>query len=109
MESQSEIVSIQLDNGTIVKVRAPVVGGYEDVVSLDALLPFENVTNTIEAIAGAMTKTLDKIKPDKASVEFGIEVGIDSGTLTTLLAKATGSGNLKITLEWEKAKSAKTS
>jgi len=107
MESQSEVVSIQLDNGAIVKVRAPVVGGYEEVLSLDDLLPFEEVTNTIEAIAGAITKTFEKIKPDKASVEFGIEVGIDSGTLTTLLAKATGSGNLKITLEWENSKSTK--
>jgi hypothetical protein len=44
---------------------------------------------------------LAKVKPKKASVEFSLKVGVESGKLTSLLVKGTGEGNLKITLEWE--------
>jgi hypothetical protein len=107
MESRTEIVSTQLADGSVVKVRASVLGGYEDVGAFDKILPFESVTNTIESVAGAMTKSFKKIKPDKASVEFGVEVGVESGALTTFLVQGTGAGTLKITLEWEKEKAEK--
>ena len=47
-----------------------------------------------------MLTTLQKVKPRAASVEFGLEIGIESGQLTALLVKGTGTANLKITLEW---------
>jgi hypothetical protein len=107
MESRTEIVPVQLADGTTVKIKASVLGGYEDVGAFDKLLPFEDVTNTIESVAGAMVKTLEKVKPDKASVEFGVEVGVESGALTTFLVQGTGTGNIKVTLEWEREKDEK--
>jgi hypothetical protein len=47
-----------------------------------------------------LTTALKKVKPKKASVEFGLEVAVESGKLTTLLVKGTGTANLKIALEW---------
>ena len=44
--------------------------------------------------------TFQKVKPRKASVELGLEVGLESGHLTALLVKGTGTANLKLTLEW---------
>jgi hypothetical protein len=102
MASRTEIVSVQLDDGTIVKVKATALGGDEDVLDLDKILPFKQVTDTIERIAGVMLATLKKINPDKASVEFGVEVGIESGAVTALLVQGSGTGNLKVTLEWSK-------
>ena len=102
MESQTEIITAQLEDGTTVKVKASALGGDEDVVDLEKILPFREVTDAIESIAGAMVTTLKKINPDKARVEFGVEVAIESGALTALLVQGTGSGNLKITLEWGK-------
>lgn len=102
MEPRTEIVPVQLEDGTIVKVKASALGGDEDVVDLNKLLPFKEVTDTIESLAGAMVVTLKKINPDKATVEFGIEVGVESGELIALLVKGTGTSNLKITLEWGK-------
>lgn len=107
MESRTEIVPVQLADGTTVKIRASMLGGYEDVGAFDKLLPFEDVTNTIERVAGAMAKSFKKIKPDKASVEFGIEVGVESGALTTFLVQGTGTGNITVTLEWEREKEEK--
>ena len=64
------------------------------------LPPFQGVTDAIENIAISMLTTLEKVRPKKASVEFGIEFALESGQLTALLVKGSGTSNLKITLEW---------
>lgn len=46
-----------------------------------------------------VTETLDKIKPDKASANFGVELAVEAGNLTALIVKGWGKGNLEITLE----------
>ncbi len=101
MESRNEIIPVKVSDSVTVMVEATALGGEEDV-GVGEILDFQGVTDAVEAIADAMTKTLDKVKPKKASVEFGVEIGVESGKLTTLLVKGSGKANLKITLEWEK-------
>ena len=100
MESRTEIVPVLINNNVQVMVEATVVGTEEDV-AID-IRPFQEVTDAIEAITSAMVQTLEKIRPDKASVEFGIEIGVQSGKLTTLIVQGSSKGNMKITLEWTK-------
>lgn len=102
MSTENDIVSVELTNGSIVRVRATVIGDYEDVAAFDKVLSFKGVTDTIEGIASSLAETLKKVKPDKASIEFGLEIGVESGELTTLVVQGTGTTNLKITLEWGK-------
>ncbi|MGK7956352.1 MAG: CU044_2847 family protein [Crocosphaera sp.] len=99
MNYSDEIETLKLSNGTEIKVEAINFGG-ETRVGVDDVLNFEEVTDAIEAIATSITTTLNKVKPKKASVEFGVKVGVESGKLTTLLVKGSGEANLKITLEW---------
>jgi hypothetical protein len=63
-----------------------------------------NVMQTIEGFAETLQQSLSKLKPQKATVEFGVEIGAESGQLTALIVKGTGSANLKVTLEWELGK-----
>ncbi len=98
MEARTEIVKAELANGTIIHIQATVLGGEEEVAF--TLPSFKNVTDAIESIAESVVTTLQKVKPRKASVEFGLEVALESGQLTALLVKGSGSSNLKITLEW---------
>lgn len=100
MESRTEIVPVQINNNVQVMVEATIVGTEEDV-AID-IRPFQEVTDAIEAITSAMVQTLEKVRPDKASVEFGIEIGVQSGKLTTLIVQGSSKGNMKITLEWTK-------
>jgi tetrahydromethanopterin S-methyltransferase subunit B len=100
MESRTEVVPVQINNNVQVMVEATVVGSEEDV-AID-IRPFQEVTDAIEAITSAMVQTLEKVKPDKASVEFGIEIAVQSGKLTTLIVQGSSKGNMKITLEWNK-------
>jgi hypothetical protein len=53
----------------------------------------------ITACRSKSDRLLEKVKPKKASVEFGLEVAVESGKLTTLLVKGASTANLKITLE----------
>ncbi len=98
MELRREIVPVQLANSVTMRVEATLLGSEEDVAF--NILPFQEVSDAIESIASTFTTTLEKVKPKKASVEFGLEVAVESGKLTTLLVKGASTANLKITLEW---------
>ena len=97
-KTRTTIVPILLPNGKQILVEATLLPGEEDV-SFKAL-PAEQIFDAVEGIAQAVVTTLQKVKPSKASVELGLEVGLESGNLTALLVKGTGTANLKLTLEW---------
>lgn len=98
----SEYIQVRLADGTDIWVEAVILG--EQDVAFDSFA-FDTVKDEIvriaKAIADIIKGPLDSAKPSKVSVEFGIEVGVESGALTTILIKGTGKGNLSITLEWE--------
>ncbi len=73
----------ELDNSTIIRIEATSLGGEERVAS--SIPSFKEVTDAVEGIVHAMVTTLKKVKPQQASVEFGLEIGVESGKLTTLL------------------------
>ena len=41
-----------------------------------------------------VTETLDKIKPDKASANFGVELAVEAGNLTALIVKGWGKSTI---------------
>lgn len=101
MEGKPKIVKSLLEDGTIVYIQATALGSEEYISDIsDKLLPFTQVTGTIKGIAKSVVDTLKEVKPRSASVEFGLEIGVESGQLTTMLVKGSGTANLKITLEW---------
>jgi hypothetical protein len=108
--TNTEIVKTKLPNGTIIRVQATLLeseigpsGARAKVANPLSPATFDNVTGAIEGIAETVVSTLQKVKPRSASVEFGLEIAVESGGLTALLVKGTGTANLKITLEWGEA------
>lgn len=85
-------------NGAILQIETTVLGG-DEKVGFEAL-PFEQVLPAIEGIAQSLAATLEKVKPQEASVELGLEVGLESGKLTAMLIKGSGKANFKVTLKW---------
>ena len=100
MDPNTEIVTLKLQDGTAIKVEATSAGGWEDTADFEKVLPMDDLLKTIESLSQALSDTLTRVKPDKASVEFGIQIGVEAGALSALLVKGTGSANLKIGLEW---------
>jgi hypothetical protein len=101
-ETASEIVPVTLADGTIIRIEARDLGGTQKVGAFDNKA-FKDMTDAIEGIATAFHESLAKIGPRKASVEFGVEVAIESGQLTALICKGSGKANVKISLEWSEA------
>jgi hypothetical protein len=102
-EPTETVVKATLPSGAVIHVEAVHVGATSaerEVVDLEQVFKFEDLRAALEGIAVAIVETIGKIKPNKAAVEFGVEVGIASGQLTAVLVKGTGKANLKIKLEW---------
>jgi hypothetical protein len=101
LESQLESRRITTvpENGAPFAVQvAPLSSNEKDIVSDP--LPFKEVTDSIESIARAVLTTLQKVKPRKAAVEFGIEIAASEGRLLAVVVKGDAKANMKITLEW---------
>src|SRR5438309_1510501 len=70
-------------------------GGREQVGILDGI-PFDQVTGVLTEIAEKIGGALEKAKPTKASIELGVEFGLEGGKLVALIARGSAKANLKI-------------
>ena len=96
----SSLVKVDMGNGRIVVVEAQNVSP-EQPVGIRDVMKFDGVTETIEAVAERVNGAIRRAKPDRAAVEFGVDISVESGMLTGLIAKGVGSATLKVTLEWD--------
>lgn len=89
--------------GEQVFVEARWVGDTEEEVASRAFA-FPEFTSSLTAVTQSVTDAvrngLERAKPSKLTVEFGCEVGVESGKLTAILVKGTGKANVKVTMEW---------
>lgn len=103
MEDQTEIVDLQLSDGTVIKIAATPIG---DQYRSTPQISFRAVTSSIRSIAKDIAGTIHDFHQDnqltKVSVKFGLEVALESGQLTALIAKGSSKANLEISMEWER-------
>ena len=97
---RTEIIPVKLDDDTDLYVSAVVLPGEEDVAIGEVF--FSGVMSTVKSLSSSLVKTLQKVNPDKASVEFGFALAAKEGKLTALLVQGSGEASIKITLEWTK-------
>lgn len=100
-EIYTEKIPFELEDGSQIYIEAA-ISGSEDVSK--GIKSFENISKSIESIITTISKPINKVNPDKATVSFGLEIGIQGGSLMAALVRGTGKSNLQITLEWEKPK-----
>lgn len=94
-------MEMRLPNDATVLARVNAVdgGGAEKVAALPSF-DFKDVTRTLAGVATAVDAALDKVKPSKVVLEFGLEVGAKNGKVSGLLIEGEGRGSLRVTLEW---------
>jgi hypothetical protein len=100
MDYSPAIVKADIGDERFVQIEARRTSPEEDV-SIKQILSFDGVVDSIQAISERLSEALKTITPDKAAIEFGVDVGVESGALTALIVKGTGSATIKITLEWD--------
>lgn len=97
-ESRSQSVPVQLPNGAVVRVEVAQTG--REDVGFD-VKQFEPVAEAIEGVVQMIAVPLQKVRPKRATVKFGMDLALESGQLTAVIVKGSGKANLEITLEWE--------
>jgi hypothetical protein len=100
--STESLVTADLGDGKVVLIeaRASTEEGDEDV-GIGRSKSFDGVVDSIQTISEKLASALDKVKPDSASIEFGVDVAVEAGSLTALIAKGSANATLKITLAWQ--------
>ncbi|MFD4605360.1 CU044_2847 family protein [Streptomyces sp. NPDC058464] len=90
------------------RVTAPTPAGdaFED--SVDEEVGFfrhglGQVTEALGSFAQAITESLSQARPDRVTVEFGCQLGVEPGGLIALITQAGVDANLNVTLEWQRA------
>jgi len=101
MESQTVVRRAGVaGSDLVILVEARFSGDMEEDVGVRDLLGFEGVESSIRTISERVVRALEGARPDRATVEFGIDVAVDAGGLTGLLVKGSGAATLKVTLSW---------
>jgi len=105
MEEKTKIITVLLEDGKEIKIEATAFEelGSEERVAAIGLPNFSKISETIEIFANTISKTIEKVEPTKATIEFGFNIGADnSNNISAILVKGNASANLKISLEWQK-------
>ncbi|MEV6104312.1 CU044_2847 family protein [Streptomyces sp. NPDC051940] len=99
-------VEVELPDGKRMMARvrqldAAAPGGPQDV-GLDRLLSFAPVSDALQGVGSVIAGSMEKIKPSRATVEFGLELGVKGGSLVSVFVDSGSKASLRITLEWER-------
>lgn len=99
-DDDRRILPSRIEGGPTILVEARTPLGVEEKVAAKDL-PFEGITDAVQAVAQRVDAAVKEAKPDRAIVQLGIDIAVGpGGLLTALIAKGSASANLQITLEW---------
>ncbi|MFF1508601.1 CU044_2847 family protein [Streptomyces sp. NPDC058326] len=101
----TDITQVDVGDATLF-VEARRLGPDAELDELEGLggrLPdLSAVTEALSSFAGQIGDALHRAAPDRATVEFGCQLGLDAGKLTALVVQGSANASLRVTLEWEK-------
>lgn len=92
------LIPVDLGDGVIAQIEVAETG--REKVNAGTL-PFDSVGKAIAKISQVIAIPIQAAKPTKATVKYGLAIGIQQGSLVAAIVRGTGTANLEITLEWE--------
>lgn len=99
---KDQTIKVQLSDGTIVLMDFTGDQSSDGPVSMQGLMiAAEKTFGVIKSLAKDIKHQIEAAKPDKASVEFSIELEKKGGDVLSKICNASGKGGVKITLEWD--------
>ena len=96
---QTQLIPMDLGDGVIAQIEVLETG--REKVSAGTLLPFDSVAKAITKISKVVIAPIQAVKPTKATVKYGLAIGIEEGSFVAAIVRGSGTANLEITLEWE--------
>jgi hypothetical protein len=79
---------------------AVVDNGPVQVGAKQATLSFDGVRETLHAVASEIATVLRQVRPDEATVEFGLSATAQTGKLTGLVVEGGGQAAFKVAMTW---------
>jgi len=101
MTDSKRVETVALPDGKLMQIEISGGTGYQEVGATDGF-NFEDVTRVLESLGASLDASLARMKPTKASIEFGMGVALESGKLTTLICQGKTNANFTVRLEWGK-------
>lgn len=99
MDDLKTTQEVCLKDGSIFCIKMEEKPGFQNVGISE--LNFNDACNSIKQIGTEIYEVFQELKPKRGSVEFGIELSVSAGKLTSLVVDGRGKANFTIKLEWE--------
>lgn len=99
MNKQFEVITLKLDDNTVCLAHVARMGGEHDVSISEHHI--DGVMDAVREISRRLHIVLEAVKPQEASVEFGIQLAAKSGKLAAMLIEGSGDASFKITMKWK--------
>jgi hypothetical protein len=100
-EDVDRIINVVLPNGAQMLVRVTEMeSDRAEKLSPMRNLSMEDLFSSLRGFAEQLYDVFHDLKPKKSTVEFGVDIALQSGRLVSLIASGKASGSLKVTLEW---------
>ncbi|MEU8982603.1 CU044_2847 family protein [Streptomyces sp. NPDC048309] len=106
-EDSSSVTRVEVGDAVLF-VQATPLGGtpqrdaLEDEEVAGIVPDLSGVTSALSTFAGQLNQAFHQAAPQRATVEFGCQLAVESGKLTALIVKGSAAANLKVTLEWSR-------
>lgn len=99
------LVPVQVDGRQVLLSVRPLAAGTgpEDEHEISARAPaLDQVIDGVAALARTVAGRFHDLDASKVTMEFGCEIGFESGSFIAILGKATTKSAFKVGLEWSK-------
>lgn len=97
---KSQIVRVELNSGQTIFAEVTPIPGERDVAFES--MKFDSVVDSLTAIANQLDGAIRSVAPDKATVEFSLQLSAQSGKLTALLVQGEANATVRVALEWNR-------
>lgn len=90
---------VRLSNGSEVALEVQRTGE-RDVSASGISSAFGDIVPAITGLSSDLALALERARPNKASIEFGLKLEFETSKLLAVLCSANANADLKIKLEW---------
>jgi hypothetical protein len=101
-------IRVQLSAGVDILVESAGAAPEREVAGGTLEGRFADIMPSVVALCNDFSRMLEDIAPDKAKVQFGLSLEVETSGLWAFIGKAGGSSTFQITLEWAKPNAIKT-
>ncbi len=98
-KTMEEIKEVRLKDGSTFCIKVEKQADFHLVGANE--YSFNDACKSLKQIGSEIYEVFQELKPKKGSVEFGVELSITSGKLTSMIVNGNGKANFVIKLEWE--------